>query len=61
MASDGTCTDTVTAVVRVAEIIGRCLLVHADQDNLGIPGTVSALTTGDAGARIGCGVIGRCD
>ena len=55
------CHDTVLAEIDVDEIIGRSLLVHKDEDNLGLPGTRTALETGDAGERIGCGVIGRID
>ncbi|CAB3246679.1 unnamed protein product [Arctia plantaginis] len=39
-------------------IIGRTLVVHADPDDMGIGGHELSKTTGNAGARIGCGVIG---
>ena len=58
---DGTCTSVICADVTVDEIVGRMLLVHADADNLGALGTDSSLSTGDAGDRIACGVIGRLD
>lgn len=34
------------------------LQVHADQDDLGKGGHELSATTGNAGARIACGVIG---
>jgi len=41
-----------------SNIIGRSLVIHQDEDNLGIPGDEESLKTGRAGARIGCAVIG---
>lgn len=40
-------------------IIGRGLIIHADPDDLGEGGQSDSLTTGHAGARIACAVIGR--
>ncbi|KAJ4971424.1 hypothetical protein NE237_004523 [Protea cynaroides] len=39
-------------------ILGRAVVVHADRDDLGRGGHELSKTTGNAGARIGCGIIG---
>jgi Cu-Zn family superoxide dismutase len=41
-----------------ANIIGRGLIIHADEDDLGKGGQQDSLTTGHAGKRIACAVIG---
>lgn len=39
-------------------ILGRAVVVHADADDLGKGGQADSNTTGHAGGRIACGVIG---
>lgn len=39
-------------------IVGRAVVVHADRDDLGRGGHELSKTTGNAGGRVACGVIG---
>jgi Cu-Zn family superoxide dismutase len=39
-------------------VIGRSIVIHQDPDDLGLGGHSDSLTTGHAGKRIVCGVIG---
>ena len=41
-----------------ANIIGRGLIIHADEDDCGQGGTPDSFTTGNAGKRIACAIIG---
>ena len=42
-------------------VIGRACVLHKDVDDLGKGGHELSLTTGNAGARIACGVIGMAN
>ncbi|GAB2211223.1 hypothetical protein Droror1_Dr00016516 [Drosera rotundifolia] len=42
----------------VHSILGRAVVVHADPDDLGRGGHELSKSTGNAGARVGCGIIG---
>ena len=39
-------------------VIGRSIIIHEDPDDYGLGGYEDSHTTGHAGKRIGCGVIG---
>ena len=43
--------------ISLPDIIGRALIVHADEDDLGLGGHELSSTTGNAGARVSCGEI----
>ncbi|XP_038890445.1 superoxide dismutase [Cu-Zn] 1-like isoform X1 [Benincasa hispida] len=50
--------DKQISLVGPNSVLGRSIVVHADPDDLGRGQTELSLTTGNAGERIGCGVIG---
>ncbi|KAF0292514.1 Superoxide dismutase [Cu-Zn] [Amphibalanus amphitrite] len=41
-----------------ANILGRAIVIHAGEDDLGLGGEADSKTTGHAGARLACCVIG---
>ncbi|RAL44659.1 unnamed protein product [Cuscuta campestris] len=50
--------DMLIPLTGVNSILGRAVVVHADPDDLGRGGHELSKTTRNAGARIGCGIIG---
>uniref|UniRef100_L7M6Q6 superoxide dismutase n=1 Tax=Rhipicephalus pulchellus TaxID=72859 RepID=L7M6Q6_RHIPC len=51
-------TDSMISLVGHHNIIGRAMVVHANPDDLGKGGTNESKTTGSAGPRLACCVIG---
>jgi len=45
--------------LRVSELWGRSLIIHADEDDCGNGSFEDSATTGHSGARIGCAIFGR--
>ncbi|KAJ3187158.1 Superoxide dismutase [Cu-Zn] [Gaertneriomyces sp. JEL0708] len=50
--------DSQVKLIGPLSVIGRTIVVHADEDDLGKGGHEQSLTTGNAGGRVACGVIG---
>jgi len=51
-------TDSQISLNGKLSVVGRTMVVHADPDDLGKGGHELSPTTGNAGARVACGVIG---
>ena len=51
-------TDSLIRITGDYSIVGRSVVCHQDEDDLGTGGFEDSKTTGHAGARVVCGVIG---
>lgn len=49
--------DSVISLNGPFSILGRSIVIHAGEDDLGTGGDAGSMATGNAGARLGCGVI----
>lgn len=56
-----TFTDSVISLTGTNNIVGKAIVIHQDEDDLGKGGEEDSLTTGHAGARVGCCVIEKID
>ncbi|KAK9242432.1 superoxide dismutase [Lipomyces tetrasporus] len=54
----GSTTDNLITLIGPQSVLGRTIVIHAGTDDLGRGGQPDSLTTGHAGARAACGVIG---
>ncbi|AQZ15543.1 SOD1 (YJR104C) [Zygosaccharomyces parabailii] len=54
----GTKTDNLVKLLGPNSVLGRTVVIHAGQDDLGKGGSEESLKTGNAGGRAACGVIG---
>ena len=57
-AAKGTIEDKQVKLIGPESVIGRMVVVHAGEDDLGKGGDEESLKTGNAGGRAACGVIG---
>ncbi|CCE64785.1 hypothetical protein TPHA_0I02840 [Tetrapisispora phaffii CBS 4417] len=54
----GAFTDKLVKLIGPTSVIGRSVVVHSGTDDYGLGGHADSLTTGNAGGRNACGVIG---
>ncbi|CAG0896257.1 unnamed protein product [Darwinula stevensoni] len=50
--------DSVLSLYGDTSVIGRAIVVHAGEDDLGRGGDEGSMNTGNAGGRVACGIIG---
>lgn len=50
--------DSMVALNGDNSIVGRSFVIHEKRDDLGKGGNAESLKTGNAGARIACGIVG---
>lgn len=50
--------DKVVTLFGARSIIGRAIVVHSDEDDLGKTNHPDSHKTGNAGGRVACGIIG---
>ena len=53
-----TFSDSVSQLYGLLSVIGRTMMLHQREDDLGLNPDEGSKTTGNAGARLACGVIG---
>ncbi|KAH3902509.1 probable Superoxide dismutase [Cu-Zn] 1 [Saccharomycodes ludwigii] len=56
--AEGSKTDSLIKLLGTNSIVGRTVVIHSGQDDLGKGGNEESLKTGNAGTRPACGVIG---
>ncbi|XP_028756902.1 superoxide dismutase [Cu-Zn], chloroplastic [Neltuma alba] len=56
--AEATITDNQIPLIGPNSVVGRALVVHELEDDLGKGGHELSLTTGNAGGRLACGVVG---